>query len=261
MKLEASTRLQASADEDVISTTAIAYERKQPSGKWTPRHVVVSSKDAAAKLRSLKSDPKVRNPKVVSASTTLECGCVSAKVCAHSVSALTEKQKQLDIDGDGKIDGDDLKKVRQGALASSKLEAATPKEAAAYVVQVFAKQDIRVALSKNQSDDEDLVFNLWALGQKHQFSLTLDGKKVRFDSLGSSVFDPANEVADVTESRANRTKLVDFAKVGSAAFDKWEDSTNDLVADLIVYLNSYKNFVQKFTTAMNQITQEMQKAK
>jgi len=145
--------------------------------------------------------------------------------------------------------------------ASSKLEAATPKEAAAYVVQVFAKQGIRVALNKNQSEDKDLVFNLWAFGQKHQFSLTLVGKKVTFDSLGSSVFNPANEVADVTESRANRTKMVDLAKVGSAAFDKWEDSTNDLVADLIAYLNSYKNFVQKFTTAMNQITQEMQKAK
>ncbi len=204
------------------------------------------------------------------------CGCV-ATVCAH-VLALTEKQKQLDIDGDGKIDGDDLKKVRKGKTpetekeeimeakarltastqtqitAPSKLEAATPKEAAAYVVQVFAKQGIRIALSKNQSEDKDLVFNLWALGQKHQFSLTLVGKKVTFDSLGSSVFNPANEVADVTEARTNRTKMVDLAKVGSAAFDKWEDSTNDLVADLIAYLNSYKNFVQKFTTAMNQIT-------
>ena len=30
------------------------------------------------------------------------------------LSALTEKQKQLDIDGDGQIDGEDLKKVREG---------------------------------------------------------------------------------------------------------------------------------------------------
>ena len=187
------------------------------------------------------------------------CGCV-ATVCAH-VLALTEKQKQLDIDGDGKIDGEDLKKVRQGQLASSRLEAATSQEAAAYIVQVFAKQDIRVALSKNQSDDNDLVFNLWALGQKCQFALTLSGKKVLFDSLGSSVFDPANEVADVVDSRARRTKMVDFSKVGSNAFDKWEKSTNDLVADLSVYLNSYKNFVHKFTSALSQITQEMQKAK
>lgn len=262
MKLEASTRLQASADEDVISTTAIAYERKQPSGKWAPRHVVVPSKDAAAKMKSLKADPKVRNPKMVSASTRLECGCVSAKVCAHSVSALTEKQKQLDIDGDGKIDGDDLKKVRQGELASSKLEAATPKEAAAYVVQVFAKHNIRVALASG-SDDTDFVFNLWAPGQRCQFALTLYGKKVLFDSLGSSVFDPANALVGVAESMIHKTKMVeiDFTKLGSAAFDKWARSTGNLTMDLTAYLRSYQNFVQSFAAAMNQITQEMQKAK
>lgn len=114
MKLEAQTRLKASEDDDIMSTTAINYQRKQPSGKWTPRHVVVPSKDAAAKLKSLKADPKVRNPKIVSAATQLECGCTTAG-CEHAVDAeLTEKQKQLDIDGDGEIDSEDLQRLRQG---------------------------------------------------------------------------------------------------------------------------------------------------
>jgi hypothetical protein len=52
-----------------------------------------------------------------SRSNELECGCLSAKVCTHSVSALTKKQKKLDINKNGKIDADDLKKVRQGELA------------------------------------------------------------------------------------------------------------------------------------------------
>lgn len=114
MKLEAQNRLKASEDDDIISTTAINYQRKQPSGKWTPRHVVVPSKDAAAKLKSLKADPKVRNPKIVSAASKLECGCMTAG-CEHDVEAeLTEKQKQLDIDGDGEIDSEDLQRLRQG---------------------------------------------------------------------------------------------------------------------------------------------------
>jgi hypothetical protein len=53
----------------------------------------------------------------LAAATMLDCGCVSAKVCAHSVSALTEKQKKLDINKNGKIDSDDLKKVREGETA------------------------------------------------------------------------------------------------------------------------------------------------
>jgi hypothetical protein len=54
------------------------------------------------------------------AADTKTCGCV-ATVCAH-VLALTEKQKQLDIDGDGKIDGDDLKKVRKGKTPETEKE-------------------------------------------------------------------------------------------------------------------------------------------
>lgn len=46
--------------------------------------------------------------------TMLECGCTTAG-CEHAVDAeLTEKQKQLDIDGDGEIDSEDLQRLRQG---------------------------------------------------------------------------------------------------------------------------------------------------
>ena len=34
--------------------------------------------------------------------------------------ALSKKQKQLDVDGDGAIDSDDLKDLRAGALRKSK---------------------------------------------------------------------------------------------------------------------------------------------
>lgn len=139
MKLEAQTRLLASEDDDVVSTTAIKYERKQQSGKWTPRHVVVPSKDADTKMKSLKADPKVRNPKVVSASAKV-CGCVTAS-CDHDIEAeLTEKQKQLDIDGDGEIDSEDLQRLRKG-------EKPEPVDASAkkFVAKVFAKHGLKNA--------------------------------------------------------------------------------------------------------------------
>lgn len=45
------------------------------------------------------------------------CGCAVTAKCLH---ALTEKQKQLDVDGDGRIDGEDLKKIRQGKKPAKK---------------------------------------------------------------------------------------------------------------------------------------------
>lgn len=39
------------------------------------------------------------------------CGCVTAN-CVHA--KLTKKQEQLDIDGDGKIDSQDLRRLRRG---------------------------------------------------------------------------------------------------------------------------------------------------
>lgn len=53
----------------------------------------------------------------------LECKCITAN-CVHS--ALTKKQQKLDIDGDGKIDGEDLKKVREGELATSTAKSTNP---------------------------------------------------------------------------------------------------------------------------------------
>lgn len=45
------------------------------------------------------------------ATTKLECGCLAAS-CVHA--KLTKKQEQLDINGDGEISADDLRRLRKG---------------------------------------------------------------------------------------------------------------------------------------------------
>lgn len=45
------------------------------------------------------------------ATTKLECGCLAAS-CVHA--KLTKKQKQLDVNGDGEISSDDLRRLRKG---------------------------------------------------------------------------------------------------------------------------------------------------
>lgn len=86
---------------------------------------------------------------------TKVCGCVTA-ACEHDVEAeLTEKQKQLDIDGDGKIDGDDLKKVRQGETVDA---AVIPYET---VKKFLAELYKRAGLKKlGFSLDKDQIFSV-----------------------------------------------------------------------------------------------------
>lgn len=195
----------------------------------------------------------------LAAATMLECGCVSAKVCAHSVSALTEKQKKLDINKDGKIDSDDLKKVREGEIAeATALQAATSKEAAQYVVKVFNKNGFKIKFSRKGSDPDMLVFDMVALGgKKFSFGLHLEGKTVSIDSLGEDVFDPTTFVAEAVSSV--NTKYLDFEKLGSAAFTKWEASTDKLAEVVGDTLTRYKSFVKRFNSAITEITAEMKK--
>ena len=206
MKLEASMRLKAASDEDVTPTTAIAYERKQQSGKWTRRHVVVPSKDAATKLKSLKADPKVRNPKVVSASTTLECGCLSAKVLKAE---LTEKQKKLDINKDGKIDADDLKKVREGekpetaATEEELLLLGAPKQADAYDWFTFTGTKVSFTSKKGQTE---------VLKKGDQFGVRLSSNK-RFIRLVFGRLGPTKVFTiyiDAAKYLAKRSKPFDL---------------------------------------------------
>ena len=45
--------------------------------------------------------------------STQMCGCLTAS-CVHINAKLTKKQEQLDVNGDGEIDSEDLKRLRQG---------------------------------------------------------------------------------------------------------------------------------------------------
>lgn len=202
---------------------------------------------------------KIEAKSRLSAATMLECGCETAKVCSHTVSALTDKQKKLDINKNGKIDGDDLKKVREGETAeATMLSAATPKEAAQYVVKVFNKNGFKIKFSRKGSDPDMLVFDMVALGgKKFSFGLHLEGKTVSMDSLGEDVFDPTTFVAEAV-SNVN-TKYLDFEKLGSTAFGKWEASTDNLAEQVGDAITRYKSFVERFNSAITEITAEMQK--
>lgn len=48
----------------------------------------------------------------------LELNAKKRLLASEAPKKLTPKQKKLDINQDGKIDGEDLKKVRQGELAA-----------------------------------------------------------------------------------------------------------------------------------------------
>jgi hypothetical protein len=187
------------------------------------------------------------------AASTKVCGCVTAS-CEHDA-ALTEKQKKLDINQDGKIDGDDLKKVREGEL----VEAATPQEAAKFVVKVFNKNGLKIKFSGEGRSGNTLMFSLIALGGiETEFELILSGKKVTVDT-SSSVFDPRAAMARYVGTRD--PKAPPFSKLGSRAFDKWEASTDKLVEQVGDFLRKYQSFVERFNTAISEITAEMQKGK
>lgn len=190
----------------------------------------------------------------------LECGCMSAKVCAHSVSALTEKQKKLDINKDGKISSDDLKKVREGEIAEAMmLSAATPQEAAQYVVKVFNKNGLKIKFSGEGRSGNTLMFSLVALGGiETEFELILSGKKVTVDT-SSSVFDPRAAMARYVGTQD--PKAPPFSKLGSRAFDKWEASTDKLAERVGDFLRKYQSFVERFNSAIAEITAEIQKGK
>lgn len=195
----------------------------------------------------------------LAAATVLECGCELNAGCDHAVSALTEKQKKLDINKNGKIDGDDLKKVRQGELAAATmLNAATPKEAAQYVVKVFNKNGFKIKFARKDSASDMLVFRMVALGgKKFVFGLQLEGNTVSIDSFGHEVFDPTAFLSDAVSSVD--TKYLDFDKLGSAAFTKWEASTDKLAERVGDALTRYKSFVERFSSAIAEITAEMKK--
>lgn len=192
--------------------------------------------------------------------TMLECGCTTAG-CEHAVDAeLTEKQKQLDIDGDGEIDGEDLKKVRQGELAAATmLSAATPQEAAQYVVKVFSKNGVKIKFSGEGRSGNALMFSLVALGGiETEFELVLSGKNVTVDT-SASLFDPRAAMARYVGTQD--PKAPPFSKLGSSAFDKWEASTDKLVERVGDFLRKYQSFVERFNSAITEITAEMKKGK
>jgi hypothetical protein len=126
---------------------------------------------------------KIEAKSRLSASTMLECGCVSAKVCAHSVSALTEKQKKLDINKNGKIDADDLKKVREGELSeATSVESALVTEDVAkkFMSSLFRHANLKkfgLVLRSTQIDSVSLL-------KEGQLNAVIDAiKKVGFPKM------------------------------------------------------------------------------
>ena len=118
--------------------------------------------------------------------------------------ALTQKQKKLDINGDGKIDGEDLKKVREGELAATAVQAnMDAKQAGKFIVDVFSKNGLKVSLNKSIYDNEGdthLSFTTkhpLEKGTELGFSFSVKGKEVIFgfqdfisiEGLLSSVID------------------------------------------------------------------------
>ena len=79
---------------------------------------------------------------------------------------LTNKQKKLDINEDGKIDGQDLKKVRQGELnASERLHAYNPKKGwQSEIVTWFSSISVHPKVSPN-SDENSLIINFKELNR------------------------------------------------------------------------------------------------
>jgi hypothetical protein len=187
------------------------------------------------------------------AASTKVCGCVTAS-CEHDA-ALTEKQKKLDINQDGKIDGDDLKKVREGEL----VEAATPQEAAKFVVKVFNKNGFRIKFMEDDSSDTTLVFVLATLsGKKEGFSLQLEGNKVTVTS-GSPMVQP-ERAFDAYLPKAPFRRFLNVP-LDSKALAAWESSTDKLAADAVNIIQKYQRLVERFNTAISEITAEMQKGK
>ncbi len=154
-----------------------------------------------------------------------------------------------------------LEKALGGEAETAKatvLSAATPKEAAQYVVKVFSKNGFKIKFSRNSSDPDMLVFDMVALGgKKFSFGLQLEGKTVSMDSLGEEIFDPTVFVADAV-NKVDTTYL-DFEKLGSAAFGKWEASIDNLAEQVGDAITRYKSFVERFNAAIAEITAEMRK--
>lgn len=100
------------------------------------------------------------------------------KTIATRVQAeLTEKQKQLDINQDGEISSDDLKKLREGAkpgdtkavvsassfLARAKataVTAATPKEMISFLATLGIKNPRKIAKGLIEHSNTDIAFEL-----------------------------------------------------------------------------------------------------
>lgn len=79
---------------------------------------------------------------------------------------LTNKQKKLDINEDGKIDGQDLKKVRQGELNAKRVNAKTPEDAARvieYLTEVYGFQPTPESRSRGNAGS-GLVFWKFKVG-------------------------------------------------------------------------------------------------
>ena len=100
----------------------------------------------------------------LSAATMLECGCETTAGCDHAVSALTEKQKKLDINENGKIDGDDLKKVREGETVEAAITGDQLKRSIFYIEH--ALKGIKEGSKQKDPEGAALALHFKSIGEE-----------------------------------------------------------------------------------------------
>lgn len=135
---------------------------------------------------------------------------------------------------------------------------ATATEAADFVLKTFAKNGIKLRLVSTKRDIKDtpdlMTFEFDNPGlrkSKSLFALSLEGKQVWFDSLGSDVFNGSYAV--VLAETSTNIKRVDAAKLNSSDVDKWAHSVADDATSLIDVLDQYRAWVKSFRKAFSQL--------
>ena len=189
--------------------------------------------------------------------STKVCGCVTA-ACEH-VTALTEKQKKLDIDGDGKIDGEDLKKVRKGEIAeATALTAAGPMDAARMAFH-FSRNGMDVKTEKGSDDGAVFSVNMMQGLFKAKFSLKVSGGKILVTTLSPNGFDLQPSLMQFLKMQnTSDAKLSDADLVSSMAQSKWKASLDKLIEDTTKFMDLYRStFYTRFTEALYDMEKEL----
>lgn len=121
----------------------------------------------------------------------------------NKMAELTDKQKQLDIDGDDKIEASDLKAVRAGAL----------KEKLSRLAELMAEKKIR-----EYQKESDINENLLDDSKNEQIRDTFDDFYLIVDNLITTHY--------------GMTDLAKFREMYNLLFLKYQTKLDDIIGDL-----------------------------